>query len=509
MLEHHWERRERSEEMAEPNIVRKLMAATIVNAEFLKGLRTIWKENLVGPGWLWLYGKSTAYLDEFGGKAPGRNIEALWEADTILDPEIKADLGRLFTGLSEEWEEYEKEPYGLNPDLLLDMARDYFEKEDGLRFSVKYEEAREAGDKEQADKLLKDHLRYLEKLNSSSGGALKGITAKELQEMDLPEPEWIVRGIIPVGFTLLAGKPKSGKSYLVLNVATQLAAGRKVFNMIETEPTEILYLGLEEPGWMTKKRINEISADGEEWPDNLHFFYEWPKLHQGGIQRLEQWVREHPNTRLIIIDVLQKVRPPATSKGKNVYAEDYSAGESLHELAKKLGIGIVALHHTKKSKEADVFDEISGSTGLVGTTDANMVLRKVPGPNQNLRQLYYQGRLMPSEGYHDLSFEDHKFYLDDLPPGYEEETPKRKISPARQAVLYVLENLFPFHHMGRKDLIEAVGDNAGSGIEKTLSQMVDDGQIIRLKPGVYMHPDNLVRWQAREKCMQALEKRKR
>lgn len=45
------------------------------------------------------------------------------------------------------------------------------------------------------------------------------ITAAELQQMNFPPVRWVVPEIIPEGLTLLAGKPKLGKSWLVLEHA--------------------------------------------------------------------------------------------------------------------------------------------------------------------------------------------------------------------------------------------------------------------------------------------------
>jgi RecA-family ATPase len=57
------------------------------------------------------------------------------------------------------------------------------------------------------------------------------ITARQLQAMVFPEPVWIVPGVIPEGMTMLAGKPKKGKSYLALNIALSISCGGKALGV--------------------------------------------------------------------------------------------------------------------------------------------------------------------------------------------------------------------------------------------------------------------------------------
>ena len=51
------------------------------------------------------------------------------------------------------------------------------------------------------------------------------LSATELMAIEFPEPRWIVPGIVPEGTTILAGKPKMGKSWLALGTSVAVAAG--------------------------------------------------------------------------------------------------------------------------------------------------------------------------------------------------------------------------------------------------------------------------------------------
>ena len=78
-----------------------------------------------------------------------------------------------------------------------------------------------------------------------SRASLHTITARELLTKEWPEPPWVVPGLLPVGLTLLAGRPKVGKSWLALQLAGAVATGG-VFLDAHVQPAPCLYLALED-----------------------------------------------------------------------------------------------------------------------------------------------------------------------------------------------------------------------------------------------------------------------
>jgi len=66
--------------------------------------------------------------------------------------------------------------------------------------------------------------------------------------MKFPAPAWIVPGILPEGFVILAARPKKGKSWLALNIAVAKASGGCALGRpdLRLEPAKVLYLALED-----------------------------------------------------------------------------------------------------------------------------------------------------------------------------------------------------------------------------------------------------------------------
>ena len=206
------------------------------------------------------------------------------------------------------------------------------------------------------------------------------ITDTELLQMEFPSVRWAVPRLIPEGVAILAGSPKIGKSWLALGIAVAVATGGVALGKIQVEPGEVLYLALEDSQRRLQKRLQcLIPPQYGHTSGHLHFVTEWPRLHLGGIDRLEEWLMAYPGTRLVIIDTLEKVRPPTASQARNLYTADYLVGDLLEPLSKKHGVAIMLVHHTRKAESEDPVELVSGTLGLTGGVDGVMVLRRQRG----------------------------------------------------------------------------------------------------------------------------------
>jgi hypothetical protein len=199
-------------------------------------------------------------------------------------------------------------------------------------------------------------------------------TATDLMAMELPPVRWVVPDILPEGVTLLAGKPKVKKSWMGYGLAVAVASGGVALGIKRVEQGEVLYLALEDNRRRLQKRLTALLA-GSDAPDGLCIATEWPRLDDGGLEALENWLRAHPNARLIVIDTLKKIRP-RTSGNRSVYDVDYESLEPLLPIAAEYGVAILVVHHLRKMDADDPLDTISGSTGLTGGVDGVLVLKK-------------------------------------------------------------------------------------------------------------------------------------
>ena len=203
-----------------------------------------------------------------------------------------------------------------------------------------------------------------------------GINCADLMALEIPEPRYAVAGLIPEGVTILAARPKQGKSWLALQLALGVAQGQSVMGGIETEPGDVLYLALEDTRRRLKKRVAKILAKtGWKAPGRLEF-----RTHSDrgllGIGHVDTWLKDHPEARLVIVDTLAKFRPPQKAHMKDGYAEDYEIIGGLKSIADRHAVAVVVIHHSRKAGAESPFDEVSGTLGLTGAADAVFVMQR-------------------------------------------------------------------------------------------------------------------------------------
>ncbi len=199
-------------------------------------------------------------------------------------------------------------------------------------------------------------------------------SAADLQDMRFPPVKYVAVGVhIVEGLTLLASKPKIGKSWLMLQVAVAVALGETVFEH-RCEPGDVLYAALEDNPRRLQGRMDRLCGV-RSWPARLTFRCEMPGLAEGGLDTVREWAASVDSPRLVIIDVLAKVRPSRGREEGN-YEADYRAVAGLKALADDLGIAVVLVHHVRKMEADDPLDTVSGTTGLTGAVDSILVLTR-------------------------------------------------------------------------------------------------------------------------------------
>ena len=132
---------------------------------------------------------------------------------------------------------------------------------------------------------------------------------QELLAKDLPPLRWAIPDILPEGLTMLAGKPKQGKSWLALSVALAIAAGGYALGKQPVTRGQVLYLALEDNERRLQSRARQLLASMNSVPSGIEFELCWPRLNMGGLRFLEEFLEVHPEVGLVVIDTWAKVSP--------------------------------------------------------------------------------------------------------------------------------------------------------------------------------------------------------
>ena len=220
---------------------------------------------------------------------------------------------------------------------------------------------------------------------------LHTFSMNELYDREFEVRPPIVEGLLYPGTYLLAGASKVGKSFLVAQIAYHVSTGKPLWEY-PVHQCGVLYLALEDDQRRLQSRLARMF--GVEGTDALSFAISSQKISFGLETQLDNYLRENPKTRLIIIDTLQKVR--MSSGDIYSYADDYETIGKLKQFTDARGICVLVVHHTRKQRAEDIFEMISGTNGLMGAADGAMILNKEKRTSMNAA-LAITGRDQPDQ----------------------------------------------------------------------------------------------------------------
>jgi len=307
------------------------------------------------------------------------------------------------------------------------------------------------------------------------------ISARALCELEFEPIKFVVPGYIAEGLTLFAGKPKLGKSWLCMEMGLAVASGGSCLGEVRCEQGDVLYLALEDNRRRLQSRIRRLwqmdAMSCVPVPARLYLATDWPRANEGGIAAIGTWIQEHPDARLVIVDVLAMFKATSRGKDQTLYEADYLAIKDLQALAMASGVAIVVVHHTRKSAaENDPFEKVSGTLGLSGAADTTIILDR----DQNGCTLYGRGRDI-EENDTAVEFDKHTCRWRALgEPGEVRRTDERQV---------ILKILIDADGPLSPAEIAADGDVKRNNVDQLLRKMVMDGEVLKVTRGRYVHPD--------------------
>lgn len=285
---------------------------------------------------------------------------------------------------------------------------------------------------------------------------------------------WIVPDYVPEGFSVLAGRQKLGKTWLAIDWALAVATGGIAMGTIPVAPGNVLYLDMENGPRRIQRRINALYPPSLSRPDmsRLEWVTDAPALDRGVIDALEDWRVSVDSPRLVVIDVLQRIKP-AGNAARNSYENDYSAWAPLQAWAMQHGVGVVGLHHTRKGGADDPLEALSGSNGLSACADTTLVLDR----DGNGITLFVRGRDV-EEKESALAFDTGSWTLTG-------DAAEVRRTDERATILDVLH--CADDDMSPAELSDATG-MTNNNLRQLLFKMGKAGEVVKSRRGRYRHP---------------------
>lgn len=213
--------------------------------------------------------------------------------------------------------------------------------------------------------------------NTGEDSLLTGLrTGAWLDQQEFEPLQWVVEGIIPEGTSILAGAPKTGKSWLMLAVALAVATGGRALGYLPVGGARpVFYLALEDSDRRMQDRCRTVLGPGVPIPDNLNYLTE---VKPGTcVATVLEWLESYGARRpLVIVDTLGRIMP-SSRNGETTYQRDYRTVAELQSAVSPYpGTGLTIVHHTRKMGSEDFGDRISGTQGLLGAADSGLVLTR-------------------------------------------------------------------------------------------------------------------------------------
>lgn len=319
-------------------------------------------------------------------------------------------------------------------------------------------------------------------------------SARELLDADLPELRWVVPGLLPEGTTVLAARPKIGKSWLAYQIAIGVALGSTVLGQRASRGSS-LYLALEDGPRRGQGRLRDIlrQMGVRAVPEGLEVAFEWPRMGEGCEELITAWLDAHPDAVTVWVDTLARIRPKSTGR-RNAYEVDYEDMGALQRLVVDRGVGLGIVHHDRKAETDDFLESVSGTHGVTGAADTIMVLKR--SRNSSAATLDVTGR----------DIEERQLALDKEGPIWVVSDRDPRGTDLHNEVLSALKALGGSARLG--DLVnELVGDEVKRGdpdyesAKKAVYAARDKGLVVSPSHGLFSLPDEgvRVRWTREER----------
>jgi hypothetical protein len=286
---------------------------------------------------------------------------------------------------------------------------------------------------------------------------------------------WTVPDYVPEGLSILAGRQKLGKTWLAMDFAIAVALGGVAMGGVPCQQGDVLYVDLENGLRRIQRRLHTLFPDERNRPDlgRLEWSTVSPQLGPQFIAACETWRQSVPRPAMIVVDVLQRIKP-AGSASRNSYENDYSALAELQRWATEHGVSVLILHHTRKGGADDPLEALSGSNGLSACADTTLVLdRQASGIT-----LYVRGRDV-EERETALRFDAGRWSVIG-------DAADVRRSDERSEILSVL--IGATEPMGPRDLSIASGMQRNN-IDQLLWKMGRTGEVLKAERGRYVHRD--------------------
>jgi hypothetical protein len=302
------------------------------------------------------------------------------------------------------------------------------------------------------------------------------VSTLEMRDQTPVEPEWLWNGYVARGaITLLAGKPKAGKSTLLCALVEALAEGAGEFLGRAVTNGPVIYVSEEGAGTLIAKlpateNVRVLSRDAV-WPRPT-----WEQVVDAAVAEAKR-----VGAGLLVLDSFAFWAGLAEGSENDAGATQLAVARLVPATA--AGLGVVLVHHQRKSG-GEGGDAIRGSNAIAGAVDTLVEIERPDekGPPGN-RRLYAVGRWASTPQV--LMIDRDAATCSWRATGTAADRQAANAAGKREMILDALPAAAP--GVTRAEIEEATGRNYRD-VQAPLAELVESGAVIRTGPGVANHP---------------------
>lgn len=302
-------------------------------------------------------------------------------------------------------------------------------------------------------------------------GAVTFVSPEELRASVPPEPPWRWHGYLAAGaLTILAGKPKAGKSTLALAISGAIDGRAPTFLDHAVDGAPVVYVSEEGAATLAHKVGGglRIATRDTAWPRP-----DWPSLIDAAAAEAER-----VQAALLVIDTFAFWAALGPESEKDAGAVQ-AAMEPLVAATRK-GLAVLLVVHARKGGGEDG-EAVRGSSALAGAADIVLELDRVPEGAARQRRLLALSRYPQTPGVlvidHDATNGSWRAIGEGTDRG------EARDIGNRLALLDALSG----GELTRKEIEEATGKEE-RGWHATMNHLIEAGEVVKLGAGVKGDP---------------------
>jgi hypothetical protein len=195
-----------------------------------------------------------------------------------------------------------------------------------------------------------------------------------MADVEPREIKWLWPGRVPRGrITLLVGKPKEGKSFLTIDMASRVSTGTPWPDGTECPKGSVILISVEDdPHDTIRPRLDAHGAD----VDKIHLIRGLQIPDANGepqeimftlqdVANLEAAFNRMPDCKLVVIDPIGSFLGGKVDARSDIEVRGILA--PVAQLAQRHGVAVLVVCHTRKTPGSNADEQTLGSRGFVGT----------------------------------------------------------------------------------------------------------------------------------------------